>query len=150
MIRIGIDLSLNSTGVCILTDHAECHRIQPKGLRGFERVHYILTHLLPLLPRPGFDDYRLAIEGYSFGSRGRAVFDIAECGGIVRWELAQHGYEWQEVPPAALKKWATGRGNADKGAMLACGIRKYGYEGSDHNEADALMLAEWGVKNFSD
>lgn len=138
--NIGLDLSLTSTGLALLDTTHTTHLIVPKQRRGFERVHYIVSSILSLLPNPD-EPYRLAIEGYSFGSKGRAVFDIAECGGIVRWELARHGYEWTDVPPATLKKWATGKGNADKGLMLATAIRRYGYEGSSHDEADALHLA---------
>ncbi len=140
---VGIDLSLTSTGLCVLDTERTISRIVPDKLRGFERVHYIVAAILAALP-PADELPAIFIEGYSFGSKGRAIFDIAECGGIVRWELGQHGYTYTDVPPASLKKWATSKGNADKGLMLATAIRKYDYEGSSHDEADALLLAYYG------
>jgi Holliday junction resolvasome RuvABC endonuclease subunit len=43
------------------------------------------------------------------------------------------------VQPATLKKWATGKGNATKEQMVDA-ARLRGWEGSDHNEADAWLI----------
>jgi Holliday junction resolvasome RuvABC endonuclease subunit len=43
------------------------------------------------------------------------------------------------VPVGTLKKHATGRGNADKAAMIAA-MRTKGFRPADDNEADALAL----------
>lgn len=43
------------------------------------------------------------------------------------------------VPVGTIKRWATGKGNADKAAMLEA-IRSWGYEPVDDNEADAIAL----------
>ena len=82
----------------------------------------------------------VVLEGYSFGSKGRALFDIAELGGIIRMTLLDHEYPYVEVPPSSLKKFATGKGNAPKDLMLVEAVKRLGYTGSDHNEADALFL----------
>ena len=142
---LGLDLSLTHTGWCLLADDGDysCGSIVPKKLRGMERIEYIVAALDELLSG-AWNVTRINIEGYSFGSRGSAVFDVAELGGIVRWHLHTLGYEYRIVSPSSLKKAATGKGNADKGAMLAAAIRKHGYEGSDHNEADAIHLAHYG------
>lgn len=55
------------------------------------------------------------------------------------------------VPVATLKKWATGKGNANKQAMIDAAVAK-GWlpEGSEsHDEADALHLLDYvlNVKN---
>jgi crossover junction endodeoxyribonuclease RuvC len=54
----------------------------------------------------------VVIEGYSFGSQGRAVFDIAEPGAGVRFLLYRLGIPFADVPPATLKKFATGKGRS--------------------------------------
>jgi Holliday junction resolvasome RuvABC endonuclease subunit len=41
------------------------------------------------------------------------------------------------VPVGTIKKWATGRGNANKAAMIEA-MRRRGFAPSDDNEADAL------------
>lgn len=43
------------------------------------------------------------------------------------------------VPVAHIKRWATGKGNANKDAVIA-GIVALGYSPSDDNEADAIAL----------
>lgn len=141
---LGLDLSLTHTGWCLLGSDGTCHvgSIIPKGLTGMERIEYIVVVLDAILADT-WNITRVNIEGYSFGSKGSAVFDVAELGGIVRWHLRKCGYTYHVVSPSTLKKAATGKGNADKGAMLAAAIRKRAYEGSDHNEADAIHLAHF-------
>ena len=55
-----------------------------------------------------------------------------------------HGIPYQGVPVGTIKKHATGRGNADKAAMLAA-MRARGYAVTDDNEADALALLHWAL-----
>ncbi len=45
------------------------------------------------------------------------------------------------VPVGTIKKHATGKGNANKEAMIAAAIR-WGFKPSDDNEADALALLQ--------
>lgn len=52
------------------------------------------------------------------------------------------------VPPASLKRYATGKGNAGKPQVMAEAIRRLGYQGSDDNEADALWLRELGLARY--
>ena len=40
------------------------------------------------------------IEGYSFGSKGRAIFQIAENGGILKYRLKD--YKYTIIPPANI------------------------------------------------
>jgi hypothetical protein len=47
-----------------------------------------------------------------------------------------HGIPYRGVPVGTIKKHATGRGKADKAAMLAA-MRVKGYPVTDDNEADA-------------
>lgn len=52
---------------------------------------------------------------------------------------------YQGVPVGTIKKHATGRGNADKAAMLeAMNLR--GHPVTDDNEADALALLHWALE----
>lgn len=57
--------------------------------------------------------------------------------------------EWPEpilVTAASLKTFATGRGNADKIAMVVAARDRLGYEGENDNEADAIWLCELGMR----
>jgi Holliday junction resolvasome RuvABC endonuclease subunit len=51
---------------------------------------------------------------------------------------------YQGVPVGTIKKHATGRGNANKAAMVAAMWAK-GYPVTDDNEADALALLHWAL-----
>ena len=58
----------------------------------------------------------VAIEGYSYGSKGR-VFHLAENMGIFKHKLYKAGVPLTVIEPSKSKKHATGKGNADKQAM---------------------------------
>jgi hypothetical protein len=58
----------------------------------------------------------VAIEGYSFGSKGK-VFNLAENMGIFKHKLYKAGVPVTIIEPSKAKKLATGKGNADKVAM---------------------------------
>lgn len=67
----------------------------------------------------------VSIEGYSFGSKGSRLFQIGEATGLVKAGLiyGEHGNLLNEAKnirafaPSAVKKFATGKGNADKQMM---------------------------------
>jgi Holliday junction resolvasome RuvABC endonuclease subunit len=56
---------------------------------------------------------------------------------------ARHGIEHASVHTATLKKFATGKGNADKEQMLEGARRRFKPELADDNEADALWILEY-------
>lgn len=57
----------------------------------------------------------------------------------------QEGIAYAGVPVAAIKKAATGKGNANKDLMLAAAIQQfYGVDVIDDNHADALFIALHG------
>ena len=58
----------------------------------------------------------IAVEGYSFGSKGR-VFNLAENMGILKHKLYKLAIPVTIIEPSRVKKCATGKGNADKQAM---------------------------------
>ena len=53
-----------------------------------------------------------------------------------------HQIPYQGVPVGTIKKFATGRGNASKGEMIAA-MKARGHSPADDNEADALALMRW-------
>lgn len=73
-------------------------------------------------------------------------FKSLAAGDVLRGLMA-HIQSWCEthnVPcegyaPSSIKKWATGKGNANKDAMLAEAQRRWP-DITDHNEADARLL----------
>jgi hypothetical protein len=59
---------------------------------------------------------KVFLENYSLGSKGR-VFNIAENTGILKYRMWNFGLEYETVPPTVIKKFATGKGNANKEKM---------------------------------
>jgi crossover junction endodeoxyribonuclease RuvC len=53
------------------------------------------------------------LEGYSYGSTGK-VFNIAENTAILKYNLWDSRIPFLIVPPTTIKKFATGKGNANK------------------------------------
>jgi Holliday junction resolvasome RuvABC endonuclease subunit len=84
---------------------------------------------------------KVAIEGYSMGSRKGQIFNIAELGGLVKCMLYEEKYDFSIIPPKSLKSYITGNGNAEKEEMQHAILKKYFLTFEDNNEADAFGLA---------
>lgn len=138
----GLDLSLTSTGVA--APDGSLHIIASKQ-RGIERVVDIAHNALHLIGALSVDHRGVdivAIEGYSFSSRNSHAHALGELGGVVRYELWARGVPWVDIPPATVKKYATGKGNATKDQVLAAAIRRGGplFTGTGNDVADAWWL----------
>lgn len=149
MIRvIGIDLSLNGTGVA-----CDCgiHVVDPGKRRDAARLvyvealvgHHVVGDCAPpeALPLP---PSVVVLEGYAFG-RPNQAHQLGELGGVIRHQLWCYARPFVVIPPAKLKQFATGKGNADKTAMVVAARERFGYEGTNNNEADAYLLRCMGL-----
>ena len=158
--KIGIDYSLSSPGVCVNTSEGEFKyedctfyfltntkkydgTFKEKIAFGTTAVQYIGSPHQPYTNEP--ERYSqiadwviniiksqpqlmigklwekrpiIQIEDYSFGSTGR-VFHIAENLGLLKYKLKMEcGWDYTLLPPSVIKKFATGKGNANKELML--------------------------------
>lgn len=129
-----LDLSLTATGVAYPA--GDTLTIAPKTT-GMQRLAEIRDWLLPRLDL--YDVDLVVLEGYAFGRPNQAVH-LGELGGVIRLALWERGVVVAECPPASLKKYATGRGNASKDEVMAEAIRRLRYAGNSKDEADALWL----------
>jgi hypothetical protein len=88
------------------------------------------------------------------GAKGR-VFHLGENCGLLKHNLWKHGLNFTLVSPTALKKHATGKGNADKCAMISAFHHKTGIDlaslmdigncGSPLSDVvDSWFLADYG------
>lgn len=138
--RLAIDPSLNGTGLAIGNKNSILltETISIKKLKGMERVEFIISRIKTLIFEHNIKE--VIIEGYSFGSRGRALFQLGELGGVIRYELFKLGIEIKEIPPTSLKKFITGKGNAKKEEVLEGVNKKTNLNLKDHNQADAVAL----------
>ena len=113
-----------------------------------QRCNQLARAITYAAPLDDLDERLVLIEGYSFGSQGRGIRDGAELGGILRYILAQRNPELVrviEVPPTVLKKFAAGKGNANKVAVASALTSRYGREFASDNLADAFGLLQLGM-----
>lgn len=156
---IGIDLSLTSTGIADFTPHGreiatETIRSYPTDGDGAHGAHARFTTIVQKIGDRmvfGGDPPALVVlEGPSYGSRGAGTWDRAG----LWWLLVDHLIMFRRplaiVPPALVKKYATGRGNATKTDMaVALAKRCDGYELRDDNQVDAWWLGAMGRDHLS-
>lgn len=155
-IIIGIDPSLTGTAICAykpfssVSPTARMARYSSEPSHSFqERMQrfQILVNSIGIFLSDYLIDREFLtvfIEGYSFGSKGRAVYDIAEYGGILRNKLWMEGLQVVEVPPMTLKKFATGKHMADKTMMALHAFKRWGVEYGTSDEIDAYCLCRLG------
>ena len=65
------------------------------------------------------------LEDYSFSSTGR-TFQIGENFGLLKYKLRRSMIPFMTVPPTVLKKFATGKGNANKEKMQEAYVEETG------------------------
>jgi len=79
------------------------------------------------------------LEDYAFGATGR-VFHIAENTGILKYNLWQNDIPIVTIPPTVIKKFATGKGNANKEILQEHFITETGI---DIKTQLQLTLKQW-------
>jgi hypothetical protein len=57
----------------------------------------------------------------------------------------QNAIPYQGVPVGTVKRFITGKGNADKQAVIAA-VRGRGFNPTDDNEADAIAILLWAIE----
>lgn len=130
---LAIDPSLRRTAICIQgqTLSLDCN------LTGIQRLVEIRCQLLNRIEIERID--LAVIEGYSMGSSLAHSHALGELGGIIRWTLWGKQIPFIDIPPSSLKKYLTGKGNADKDLMLSTASRRFDRT-LNNDEADALAL----------
>ena len=84
----------------------------------------------------------ICIEGFSYNSKGRGIEFQFGNGWVIRETLFRHGFEYFDVTPAWLKKFATGNGAAKKENMVTPIKIRWGYYHASDNITDAFVLSE--------
>jgi hypothetical protein len=173
-IFVGIDYSMRSPAMCIETPE----KIEFLNLNGrkkllgtYQLAESVRLKILPLPDSYANDVHRYAmiskpfmdailehttdddivtveIEGYSYGSKGSAIYNIAENCQTLKLRLVNEPRIKLVLPspsPNTIKQFATGRGNAGKSDM---GERFLTLTGIDVSKA--LYDASWDASPVSD
>lgn len=138
---IGIDQSLNSTGVYIKSavgDYSVLITPKKLGLTGGARLAYIYDAVRSILEKETRCCYNVvvAMEGYAYDVKDGKVFELGECGGVVKLACAFKGITPIVVPPTNVKKFATGRATATKEQVMAA------VNETQNDVADAKVLCQ--------
>lgn len=72
-----------------------------------------------------------------------------ELQGVLKLFCEENSIEYRSYMPTEIKKFATGKGNSDKNAMVKAAQEKYGYTGKDDNEADAIHLFHLAYRDLN-
>jgi len=139
---MGLDLSLTSTGVCVL---GKPFAINSKN-KGTKRLIEISERVLNtvVLENP----HAIMLEGYSFGSKFSRAHSIGELGGAVKTLLYKSGYPVVDIPPTCRAKFATGKGNASKTEVMLSILEftKIEFLGASADDlCDAWVLEQMGL-----
>ena len=138
----GIDYSLTSPAICVwkqnvdrLFDFDSCDLYYLETAQRLKRTNIGILNLHPE-PYPDWEteeqrhdllsDWAMSciqgcevfIEGYAFATSGKShVRSVAENSGLLKHKMYKANQKFTSVPPTVIKKYATGRGNANKEVM---------------------------------
>lgn len=164
---LGLDLSLTSAGLVKLRYHDDLSLIsveaanigepgkksysyEQRGRRLMKQAGKILrwcedTDCCPA-PSAHHQPILAVVEGLSLGSNLAMHHDVTGMWWGVVTGLFARGVPVAVIPPATLKMWGTGKGNADKFKMLDTAQDWYGREVIlNDDQADAAILATAGA-----
>ena len=177
---VGIDYSMNSPAICRL-DKDSCVFVYWTTKRKYEcdlthdgfSVKGILFDNKDKTDEERFDylaseivreslwgwPKKVVMEHYSYASTGRA-FQIGENGGVLKNRFYTSGVTVEKVAPTSVKKFATGKGNADKQMMQDAFIEATGIDiklvlGQTETQwnpssdiIDAYWIAKYAEENY--
>ena len=137
---LGIDPSLTSTGIAVLTSgKIETWRITSGKRRGACRLCWMdreFKNLIDSVIKPD----ATCVEGYSYASSNQA-HQAGELGGLLRLRLWRSGRRHFIASPGTLKKFATGKGNSSKPGVAVALFKRWGVERDQDDEVDAAVMA---------
>lgn len=155
---LGLDLG-TKTGMCHLyiDEHAEPEVVlltywnfnarrgkakESPGMRFYrfrtQLAEYIREHRIDVIYYEDVKRHAGTIAAHVYGGFKASMMDSA----------FQHNLPVYGLGVGTIKKFATGRGNANKDLMIeAC--RRAGYEPQNDNVADAFFIAQLGAKTWS-
>ena len=147
-LSIGIDLSLNATGLVLLESRVTGPHVifeqEVKGLgEGIVKKDAIVSKILEELD--AWEPDRIVVEGYSLGKNMSSTIPLVEIGALLRFGLYMSKRKWMDPNAPQLKKFATGKGNSPKDMVMMHVLKRWGHESKTNNTADAYVLACMGL-----
>lgn len=154
---VGIDLSLTGTGLAAITTSATGPVLDVQTVKSAGRKddtlhdrHNRIYQIAQQVSRYALVADLVLIEGPSFMSKGGSNWDRAGLWWAVVDLLMLDQHRVAIAPPTVVKKFAAGKGNADKTAVAGGIVRLWGEacKASNDNEYDALTMATMGAQHI--
>lgn len=146
---VALDLSLTSTGIAkSVGGGPPALHIATSGYAGTERLCDLRREVMYHVASEYQPDV-VVIEGYAYG-RPEKAHQLGELGGVIR--VAIHELRpcvpVAVIPPAKVKKYATGTGNAKKDQVFAAAIHRSGLLIESTDAADAWWLWQMAAAHY--
>lgn len=142
---LGLDISLNGTGVVVLDmagDICLKSTIVPKNI-GLDRMELIDRRIDSLILT--YSPTLVVLEGYAFSMNMTGNSERKELTGILKYKFHKSKIPVVIVSPMSLKKFITGSGKGDKNKIMLAAYKKWAIEFDDDNQTDAYGLARIGL-----
>lgn len=139
---MGLDLSINGTGVCL--PDGTSYTIKCVAAQGDGRINIVRDRIRKDLVNVDL----VVMEDFPAKLQAAAAKAIGLVQGSVRSALMDARVPYTVMSPATLKKFATGQGNCDKAAMILAAFKRTGIEFRDNNRCDAWWLRAAGHDHY--
>lgn len=146
---IGLDLSLSGTGFCRLDVNDRVPEFRVETIKSekkkFEddlvRLRFISDEVMRRIPKDAnlvcVEDFFTPSNPYQIG----AAIKLAMLAAIVRLGLKEAGIPFIIPTANQIKKFVTGKGQAQKNTVVMEVYKRWGLEAKDDNQADACGMA---------
>lgn len=83
------------------------------------------------------------------GQHKNSIIHAAKMVSIIETFCEENKIDYRAVSATEVKKFATGKGNCGKDLMIQAAQEKYGYTGTDDNEADAILIYHFTLQDLN-
>lgn len=140
---MGIDPSLTATGLALPDGSTRTIKYTPRSLTGDIRLKLIYEEVLAEIKAHSVT--HAIIEDLPAHAKSAGITGKAQ--GVVRLACLMAEVPYVTVVPSSVKKFATGKGTADKPDMRMELFKRTGIDQKDDNQVDAFWMREM-VLNF--
>ena len=143
MLTVGLDIATH-TGIALVGDGQDRGKVvEFKGQRGMTRLQLIASEVSRTIQ--AWNPALVILEAYAPNPRNmKTIITQVEVGTVIKQILFRERFPWVEVKPSTLKKWTTGKGNADKEGMAKAVKQRWSLATWSHDIVDAFALAQMG------
>jgi len=155
-IFVGVDQSLTDTGLVALNqageyiDHASIETSPSRRPMGeIERLLSIWKSVHEFVAdHAGEHEVGICQEDFAY-SQAQKMADLGGLGWLLRIMFSRTPWNFCVAPIASLKRTATGKGVANKAAIILNVYKRWGFETTNDNVADAYVLARIAWAHYS-